>query len=126
MVLFSLWLGATAMAQDAEPAPLMTWDDVVVLERRQPDFPERAPADGLETLCVLELHVDAQGQPRRVETLNCPAPFSGEAIPAAMAWRLEPLIQDGTATPFRLSLTFRFTAPDPPAPRTALENKDER
>jgi TonB family protein len=81
---------------------------VKVLEQVKPSYPAMARATRLQGPVEVRVRVNAQGQAENVEVLSGPTVFHQEALRAAKAWRFEPAMERGKATPSNYTIRFNF------------------
>jgi protein TonB len=80
-----------------------------LLHRVEPAYPDIAAAAHLTGLVILEAVVDTMGCVESVKVLRSGHPLlDREAVAALKQWRYTPLMLNGTATPFVLTVTFNF------------------
>lgn len=74
----------------------------------RPKFPEEALRGGLFGGVILEAVVDTKGSVKEVRVLKGDPPLSDAAIEAVKKWLYKPLLLNGEATGFILTVTVRF------------------
>jgi protein TonB len=83
-----------------------------LLRRVEPEYPGIASAARLTGIVILEAVVDKEGCIESVRVLRSRHPFLDHAaIDAVKQWQYSPLVLNGIATPFVLTVTFNFSVP---------------
>ena len=81
-----------------------------LLKRIEPVYPEMASAAQLTGLVILEATVGTDGCVDSVRVLRSRHPFLDKAaVEALKQWQYSPLVLNGIATPFVLTVTFNFS-----------------
>jgi periplasmic protein TonB len=81
-----------------------------LLKRVDPKYPDIANAAQLHGVVILEAVVDEAGAVQSVKVLRSPSVFLDHAaVEALKDWRYSPLVLNGIATPFILTVTFNFS-----------------
>jgi protein TonB len=81
-----------------------------LLHRVEPTYPDVAAMAQLTGLVILEATVNADGCVNSVKVLRSRHPLLDRAAQdAMMQWRYSPLVLNGTATAFVLTVTFNFS-----------------
>jgi len=76
----------------------------------EPEYPEIAAAAQLTGMVILEASVGPDGCVDSVRVLRSRHPFLDKAATDALRqWQYSPLVLNGTATPFVLTVTFNFS-----------------
>jgi protein TonB len=80
-----------------------------LLRRVEPVYPELAASAHVGGMVILEAVVNADGCVQSARVLRSRHPLLDRAAEdALMQWQYTPLVLDGTATPFVLTVTFNF------------------
>ncbi len=82
-----------------------------------PEFSEQARLAGYEGVCVLELVVDSEGNPRDIRVTHpVGMGLDDKAIEAVQKWRFSPALKDGTPVAVRIAVetSFHLYAPKKP------------
>lgn len=74
-----------------------------------PEYPLLASQAGVVGLVILEAHVGTDGRVKDVTVLRSQPIFDDAAKAAVLQWRYQPLLLNGVAMEFVLSVTVRFT-----------------
>lgn len=107
VLLFARSVGAQpAPAPAGLVAPVLRSDPTVA-------YPEGAKGDATVMLIVT---VNADGSVRASVATETNEPFSSRAVAAALAWRFDPAMRDGTPVAARVRVEVIFHAPVPRAP----------
>ncbi len=80
-----------------------------LLKRVEPTYPELALLAKVTGLVILEASVGADGTVQDVRVLRSVKFLDQAAVDAVKQWRYAPLVLNGTATPFVLSVTLNFS-----------------
>lgn len=82
------------------------------VSRMNPQYPRRAQARRIEGFVVAEFTVDARGQvvpdSFTIVEANPPGVFEHEVQRALLRWRFTPLLEQGTAVPYRTRQRLEF------------------
>lgn len=89
-----------------------------LVHRVDPVYPQLAAVSRVQATVILEALVDTRGRVKEVKVLRGSPLFDDPAIAAVKQWRYQPLLLNGVATDFILTVTlvFRLTAPTGVAP----------
>lgn len=79
-----------------------------LVHRVEPEYPAVAVAAQLEGMVILEATIDAKGRVASVRVLRSRGFLDKAAIEAVKQWRYQPLMLNGQATPFVLTVTLNF------------------
>jgi len=80
-----------------------------LLKRVEPTYPDVAAVARLSGMVILEAVVDQTGHVESVKVLRSRHPFLDNAAADALKqWQYTPLVLNGIATPFVLTVTFNF------------------
>lgn len=77
--------------------------------RVEPEYPSIAVAAQMEGTVILEATVDETGEVRDAKVLRSRGILDAAALEAVQQWRYEPLMLNGTPTPFVLTVTVSFS-----------------
>jgi periplasmic protein TonB len=77
--------------------------------RVEPEYPAIAVSALIEGMVILEATVDDTGAVRDARVLRSHGILDAAAVRAVEQWRYEPLLLNGTATPFVLTVTVSFS-----------------
>ena len=77
--------------------------------RVEPEYPAIAVSALIEGVVILEATVDHTGAVRNARVLRSTGVLDAAAVSAVEQWRYEPLLLNGTATPFVLTVTVSFS-----------------
>jgi protein TonB len=77
--------------------------------RVEPEYPAIAVSAMIEGVVILEATVDHTGVVRDARVLRSKGVLDAAAVSAVEQWRYEPLLLNGTATPFVLTVTVSFS-----------------
>ncbi|PWT81402.1 MAG: hypothetical protein C5B57_10490 [Blastocatellia bacterium] len=95
------------------PGPVRIGGQITVpalLKRVEPEYPDVAAQAHLTGLVILEATVSADGCVETVKVLRSRHPLLDRASEQAlMQWRYSPLVLNGVARPFILTVTFTFS-----------------
>ena len=80
-----------------------------LVKRVEPTYPELALVAKVTGLVILEASVSADGIVTDVRVLRSVKFLDQAAVDAVKQWRYAPLVLNGTATPFVLSVTLNFS-----------------
>jgi protein TonB len=80
-----------------------------LLHRVNPVYPEVAVLANVTGMVILEATVDAQGAVESVRVLRSVPLLDRAAIEAVKQWRYSPLVLNGVAEPFVLTVTLNFS-----------------
>ena len=80
-----------------------------LIRRVEPDYPAMAAQAQMEGMVILEAMVDEAGNVDGVKVLRSRSIFDDAAIASVKQWRYEPLMMNGQATPFVLTVTLSFS-----------------
>lgn len=81
-----------------------------LIKRVEPEYPEFAAAAHLTGMVILEATVGTDGCVESVRVLRARHAFlDRSATEALRQWRYSPLVLNGIATPFVLTVTFNFS-----------------
>ena len=80
-----------------------------LLKRVEPTYPDIALVAKVTGLVILEATVAADGTVESVRVLRSVKFLDQAAVDAVKQWRYSPLVLNGTATPFVLSVTLNFS-----------------
>lgn len=80
-----------------------------LLRRIDPEYPIMAQRAQVQGIVVLEASVDTTGRVRAVKALRAHPLLERAAIDAVEQWQYEPLMLNGVATPFVLTVTVSFS-----------------
>ena len=80
-----------------------------LVKRVEPTYPELALVAKVTGLVILEASVGADGTVQDVRVLRSVKFLDQAAVDAVKQWRYAPLVLNGTATPFVLSVTLNFS-----------------
>jgi len=80
-----------------------------LIRRVEPDYPTMAAQAQMEGMVILEAMVDEAGNVDGVKVLRSHSIFDDAAIASVKQWRYEPLMMNGQATPFVLTVTLSFS-----------------
>ena len=83
-----------------------------------PEYPLLASQAGVVGLVILEAHVGTDGRVKDVTVLRSQPIFDDSAKAAVMQWRYQPLLLNGIAMEFVLSVTVQVR---PPSPRVTID-----
>ena len=78
-----------------------------------PEYPLLASQAGVMGLVILEAHVGTDGRVKDATVLKSQPIFDDSAKAAVMQWRYQPLLLNGVAMEFVLSVTVRFALRQP-------------
>jgi protein TonB len=96
----------------APAAPVRVGGDISaprLIHRVDPEYPPIAVSAMIEGMVILEATVDRAGVVRDTRVLRSHGVLEAAAIDAVREWRYEPLLLDGKATPFVLTVTVSFS-----------------
>jgi TonB family protein len=94
------------------PAPVRVGGEITppqLIHRVEPEYPWLAQHRHIQGIVILEATVDARGRVTNVNTLRSHPVLEDAAVHAARQWRYEPLVLNGIATPFILTVTVNFS-----------------
>jgi protein TonB len=74
-----------------------------------PEYPLLASQAGVSGMVILEAHVGTDGRVKDVTVLRSQPIFDEAAKASVLQWRYQPLLLNGVAMEFVLSVTVRFT-----------------
>jgi protein TonB len=77
--------------------------------RVEPEYPLLAQRAQIQGVVILEATVDERGRVTDVNTLRSHPVLRNAAVRAVRQWRYRPLVLNGLATPFVLTVTVSFT-----------------
>ena len=100
-----LVLGTPAPAQDliyANPRPTYS---------PAPNYPEAAKAAGIQGIVVVQVGIDASGAVTDAKVLSGPQELQASAVQTAKAWKFDPTIIAGKATPVVSTANLTFGTP---------------
>jgi len=81
-----------------------------LIKRVEPKYPDIAAAAKLTGLVIVEALVNESGAVESVKTLRSPSVFLEKAaVEALKQWQYSPLVLDGVAMSFVLTVTFNFS-----------------
>lgn len=72
-------------------------------------YPDEARAVGLEGVVIMEVWVDETGRVTNARLVRGIPMLEEAAIAAAMTWRFDPVVVNGTRVPVRMTITHNFT-----------------
>lgn len=96
----------------APPTPVRVGGNITpprLTHRVEPDYPLLAQRAQIQGIVILEATVDEQGRVTDVNTLRAHPVLRNAAIDAVSQWRYQPLVLNGIATPFVLTVTVSFS-----------------
>jgi periplasmic protein TonB len=101
------------LPQDAPPPPKVVrvggqLRAPKIVHKVAPEYPALAQAARLQSLVILEAHVDTTGRVRSVKVLRGQPLFDEAATNAVKQWRYMPLLLNGQPTEFLLTVTVMF------------------
>jgi outer membrane biosynthesis protein TonB len=112
-----MWFIAQAFAQDAPlPGDGLTTQpiairsaDMRVIRRVEPVYPQaaRGGAPG-ETICRVQVAIDDQGVPSRVNFVDCPEAFEDPTTAALLQWRWSPATMKGDPVKASVSMSVEY------------------
>jgi protein TonB len=79
-----------------------------LIHRVDPEYPEIAQRAQIEGVVILEATVGANGTVQDARVLRSHSVLEQAAVDAVRQWRYEPLLLNGTPTPFILTVTVSF------------------
>jgi protein TonB len=77
--------------------------------RVEPEYPPIAVSALIEGIVILEATVDDRGAVKDARVLRSHGILDAAAVRAVEQWRYEPLLLNGRATPFVLTVTVSFS-----------------
>ena len=77
-------------------------------KRVEPEYPSAAQAAKIQGTVILEATVDEKGSVDAVKVLRSNPLLDGAALAAVKQWKYQPLLLNGKATPFILTVTVSF------------------
>ena len=80
-----------------------------LVRRVAPAYPALAQAAKLTGTVILEVLVDESGTPTKVTVTKSRGPLDRAAIDAVQQWRYSPLVLNGVALPFIVTVTVNFS-----------------
>lgn len=80
-----------------------------LVHRVEPEYPPIAVSALIEGMVILEATVDHTGAVRDARVLRSHGVLDAAAVDAVEQWRYEPLLLNGRATPFVLTVTVSFS-----------------
>jgi protein TonB len=83
-----------------------------LVERTPPEYPEIAVKARIQGTVILEATVDEDGRVQDVRVLRSLPFLDQPAVDAVRRWRYSPLLLNGQAQPFILTVTVSFRIPD--------------
>jgi periplasmic protein TonB len=107
-------LGGFVTAPPPSPAPVApvrVGGDISaprLIHRVAPEYPPIAVSALIEGIVILEATVDASGAVQDTRVLRSHSVLEEAAVEAVRQWRYEPLLLNGTPTPFVLTVTVSF------------------
>jgi protein TonB len=96
----------------APPKPVRVGGHIVaprMIHRAAPQYPRVARDGRVQGVVILEATVSAQGRVQSVRVLRANPLLQDAAVRAVKEWRYEPLLLNGTPTPFVLTVTVSFS-----------------
>jgi protein TonB len=87
-------------------------DAPALIRRVQPEYPLVARKAMIEGTVILEATVDERGRVAAVDVLRSVGPLTRAAVEAVEQWRYKPLVLNGRAQPFVLTVTLSFNLED--------------
>jgi TonB family protein len=81
-----------------------------------PVYPSAAPVARTEQVVIAELRVNEEGRVADARILRSVPPLDQAALNAVRQWQYEPVLLNGSPTPFTISVVVNFT-PSPAGPR---------
>jgi protein TonB len=96
----------------APPTPVRVGGDITpprLTHRVEPEYPLLAQRALIQGIVILEATVDERGRVRDVNPLRSHPVLQNAAVNAVRQWRYQPLVLNGIATPFVLTVTVSFT-----------------
>ena len=99
-------------APPARVAPVRVGGEISaprLVHRVEPEYPMVAVSAQIEGMVILEATVDGTGAVRDARVLRSHGVLDAAAIDAVQQWRYEPLMLNGTPTPFVLTVTVSFS-----------------
>jgi protein TonB len=94
------------------PAPVRIGGDIKaprLVHRVEPEYPSIAVSAMIEGTVILEASVDPTGAVKEARVLRSHGILDQPALAAVEQWRYEPLMLNGKATPFVLTVTVSFS-----------------
>ena len=79
-----------------------------LVHRVEPEYPLMAQMAQMEGVVILEATVNREGRVEDLRVLRSHRVFEDAALDAVKQWRYEPLLLNGSATPFVLTVTVSF------------------
>jgi len=79
-----------------------------LVKRVEPDYPAAAQTAQIQGIVILEATVDEQGTVDKVKVLRSNSLLDAAAMTAVKQWKYAPLLLNGKATPFVLTVTVSF------------------
>jgi TonB family protein len=105
-------VGAIDLAPPSPPpAPVRIGGSISapkLVRRVEPDYPAAAQAAQIQGIVILEATVDEQGAVDAVKVLRSNSLLDAAATTAVKQWKYAPLLLNGRATPFVLTVTVSF------------------
>jgi protein TonB len=105
-------VGALDLAPPSPPpAPVRIGGSISapkLLRRVEPDYPAAAQTAQIQGIVILEATVDEQGAVDAVKVLRSNSLLDAAATTAVKQWKYAPLLLNGRATPFVLTVTVSF------------------
>ena len=92
----------------AHSSALRTFQAAAALERRAPQYPRDAVANGVEGRVVVRAYIDPDGSVKQVTLVSGPKPLSDAAIQAVRSWRFKPALQNGVPIADEQDMNFEF------------------
>jgi len=80
-----------------------------LIKRVEPTYPEIALVAKVTGLVILEASIGTDGTVESVRVLRSVKFLDEAAVDAVKQWRYQPLVLNGVATPFVLSVTLNFS-----------------
>ena len=102
---------APPLPPPAPVAPVRVGGDISaprLIRRVDPEYPILAVSAQIEGMVILEATVDASGAVQETRVLRSHSVLDEAATDAVRQWRYEPLLLNGTPTPFVLTVTVSF------------------
>jgi TonB family protein len=108
---------AEGLAAAHSSAP-RTFQGATALERRAPEYPRAAVANGVEGKVVVRAYIDPDGSVKQVTLVSGPKLLSDAAIQAVRSWRFKPALQNGVPIADEQDMNFEFRLKQ--RPRSAM------
>ena len=96
----------------APPKPVRVGGHIIaprMIHRVAPEYPRVARDGRVQGVVILEATVSAQGHVQSVRVLRANPLLQDAAVRAVKKWRYDPLLLNGTPTPFVLTVTVSFS-----------------